>query len=62
VPPRPTYIDPRPRGPRVRLVDKPGLAQTFIRVGQLGISHDDPRFFPTLIWNYALGGGCSTRG
>lgn len=57
VPPRPSYVDPAPRGPRVRLVDKPGSAQTFIRVGQLGISNDDPRFFPTLIWNYALGGG-----
>ncbi len=57
VPARPRYVDPRPIGPRVRLVDKPGQAQTFIRVGMLGIRHDDPRFFPTLVWNYALGGG-----
>ena len=57
VPPRPQYVDPRPRGPRVRLVDKPGAPQTFIRIGQLGIRHDDARFFPTLVWNYALGGG-----
>ena len=57
VPARPRYVDPRPAGPRVRLVDKPGQAQTFIRVGQLGLRHDDVRFFPSLIWNYALGGG-----
>ncbi|HVV84446.1 MAG TPA: pitrilysin family protein [Kofleriaceae bacterium] len=57
VPARPQYPDPQPRGPRVRLVDKPGQDQTFIRVGQLGIRHDDARFFPTLVWNYALGGG-----
>lgn len=57
VPARPRYVDPRPRGPRVRVVDKPGATQTFIRIGQLGISHDDPRFFPSLVWNYVLGGG-----
>ena len=57
VPARPRYPDPRPQGPRIRLVDKPGQAQTFIRVGMLGLRHDDPQFFPTLVWNYALGGG-----
>ena len=57
VPARPKYAEPRPQGPRVRVVDKPGQAQTFIRVGQLGLRHDDARFFPTLVWNYALGGG-----
>jgi len=57
VPARPRYVDPRPRGPRVRLVDKPGAPQTAIRIGLLGLSHDDPRFFPTLVWNYVLGGG-----
>jgi predicted Zn-dependent peptidase len=57
VPARPRYVDPRPTGPRIRVVDKPGQAQTFIRVGLPGIRHDDPRFFPSLVWNYALGGG-----
>jgi predicted Zn-dependent peptidase len=57
VPARPRYPDPRPAGPRIRIVDKPGQAQTFIRVGMTGIRHDDPRFFPTLVWNHALGGG-----
>ena len=48
---------PGSSGMRIRLVDKPGQTQTHIRVAQFGIQHDDPRFFDTLVWNYALGGG-----
>ena len=62
VPPTPTYKDPELSGIRIRLVDKPGQTQTHIRVGQFGISHTDPRFFDTLVWNHALGsGGFSSR-
>lgn len=57
VPPTPTYKEPAVSGVRIRLVDKPGQTQTHIRVGQLGIRHDDPRYFDTLVWNYSLGGG-----
>jgi zinc protease len=57
VPPPPTYKEPGLSGTRIRLVDKPGQTQTHIRVAQFGIKHDDPRFFDTLVWNYALGGG-----
>lgn len=57
VPARPKYVAPRLDGVKVRLVDKPGQTQTQIRVAQLGLAHDDPRFFPSLVWNYALGGG-----
>ncbi|KAB2907281.1 MAG: hypothetical protein F9K40_05190 [Kofleriaceae bacterium] len=57
VPARPRYGDEKPRGTRVRVVDKPRQTQTQIRVAQYGIRHDDTRFFPTLVWNYALGGG-----
>ncbi len=57
VPARPKYGDEKPRGTRVRVVDKPRQTQTQIRVAQYGIRHDDTRFFPTLVWNYALGGG-----
>ena len=57
VPARPKYVAPRIEGIKVRLVDKPGQTQTQIRVAQLGIPHQDPRFFPSLVWNYALGGG-----
>ena len=61
VPPTPTFPEPGLSGTRIRLVDKPGLAQTQIRIAQFGIKHDDPRFFDTLVWNYALGGGQGSR-
>jgi zinc protease len=57
VPPPPQYKEPGLSGSRIRLVDKPGQTQTHIRIAQFGIKHDDPRFFDTLVWNYALGGG-----
>ena len=57
VPPTPQYKMPGLSGSRIRLVDKPGQTQTHIRIAQFGIEHQDPRFFDTLVWNYALGGG-----
>ena len=57
VPPTPSYAEQGLSGSRIRLVDKPGQTQTHIRIAQFGIKHDDPRFFDTLVWNYALGGG-----
>ena len=57
VPPTPTYSEQGLSGTRIRLIDKPGLNQTQIRVAQFGLKHDDPRFFDTLVWNYVLGGG-----
>ena len=57
VPPTPSYPEQGLSGIRIRLVDKPGQTQTHIRIAQFGIKHDDPRFFDTLVWNYALGGG-----
>ncbi|KTD19663.1 zinc protease (peptidase, M16 family) [Legionella londiniensis] len=32
-------------------------SQTIIRLGQLGIDHHDPQYFPLLVGNYILGGG-----
>ncbi len=56
VPPTPTYPEPGLSGTRIRLVDRPGLTQTQVRIAQFGIKHDDARFFDTLVWNHALGG------
>ncbi len=61
VPPAPSFKDLGLSGSRIRLVDKPGQAQAHIRIAQFGIKHDDPRFFDTLVWNYALGGGGLSR-
>jgi len=57
VPPTPSYPVQGLSGSRIRVVDKPGLGQTQIRIAQYGIKHDDPRFFDTLVWNYVLGSG-----
>ncbi|HEY0251442.1 MAG TPA: pitrilysin family protein, partial [Kofleriaceae bacterium] len=57
LPPQPAFKDPTLSGIRIRLVDKPNQTQTHIRIAQYGIKHDDARFFDTLVWNYALGGG-----
>jgi zinc protease len=57
VPPAPSYKEPDLSGSRIRIVDKPGQTQTHIRIAQFGIKHQDPRFFDSLVWNYALGGG-----
>ena len=61
VPPAPTYPEQGLSGTRIRLVDRPGLPQAQIRIAQFGIKHDDARFFDTLVWNHALGGGPASR-
>ena len=43
------------------LVDKPGAAQSEIRIGHLGIAANDPAYYPLVIVNYALGGSFSSR-
>lgn len=35
-------------------------SQTMIRLGQIGIDHHNPNFFPLLVGNYILGGGAMT--
>lgn len=32
-------------------------SQTVLRLGQLGITHHDPHYFPLMVGNYTLGGG-----
>ena len=61
VPPAPSYPEQGLSGTRIRLVDRPGLPQAQIRIAQFGIKHDDARFFETLVWNHALGGGPASR-
>lgn len=61
VAPTPKYPDPVLPPVRIRLIDNPGSAQTQIRIGLRGISHDDPRFFESLVWNHALGATAGSR-
>lgn len=43
------------------LVDKPGAAQSEIRIGHPGVARDDPDYFPLLVLNTLLGGSFTSR-
>lgn len=46
---------------RVYLIDRPGAAQSEIRVGHVGVARDTPDYFPLLVLNTTLGGQFSSR-
>jgi zinc protease len=48
-------------GQRIRLIDKPDLTQTEIRIGHLGIDRASPEYFPLLLLNRILGVGPTSR-
>jgi predicted Zn-dependent peptidase len=48
-------------GPSVTLVDRPGSAQTEIRIGALGPSRGTPEYFALTVLNTILGGSFSSR-
>jgi zinc protease len=54
--------DPAPRSDvLIYLYDKPGSAQSEIRIGHIGIARDDPDYFPVLVMNTILGGQFTSR-
>lgn len=46
---------------RFVLVDKPGSAQTEIRIGEVGLSRDTPDYYPLIVLNMILGGQFVSR-
>ena len=52
---------PAARASSVFIVDKPGAAQSEIRVGQIGVARDTPDYFPLLVMNTMLGGSFTSR-
>lgn len=50
-----------PRAPRLQVVDRPGATQSDVRIGTIGIDHQDPAFFAFEVVSTALGGGFSSR-
>ncbi|MHC4269501.1 MAG: M16 family metallopeptidase [Planctomycetota bacterium] len=52
---------PKIKGYRIRIVDKPDLTQTEIRLGHPGIARDDTEYFPLMLMNYILGKGPTSR-
>jgi predicted Zn-dependent peptidase len=51
----------QPERRRIYLVDKPGAAQSQIRIGWVGVPRSTPDFFPLLVLNTALGGSFTSR-
>src|SRR5947208_6656158 len=45
----------------IYLVDKPGAAQSQIRIGWIGVPRSTPDFFPIQVMNTILGGSFSSR-
>jgi zinc protease len=53
---------PRPiEGTKLYLVDKPGAAQSEIRIGHASVAATDPDYYPLTVLNYPLGGLFSSR-
>ncbi len=61
--PAPVATSERPSigGTRVFLVDKPGAAQSEIRIGHPGVASSDPMYYPLTVMNHSLGGTFSSR-
>jgi predicted Zn-dependent peptidase len=45
----------------IYLIDKPGAAQSEIRIGHPGVARDDPDYFPLMVLNTILGGSFTSR-
>jgi predicted Zn-dependent peptidase len=62
-PPEDAALVPPPEMPvhRFVLVDKPGAAQSEIRIGQVGLSRNTPDYHPLIVLNMILGGQFVSR-
>jgi zinc protease len=50
-----------PEETRIFLIDKPGAAQSEIRVGHPGVARSNPDYFPLVVLNTILGGSFTSR-
>ncbi|KHE93246.1 MAG: insulinase family protein [Candidatus Scalindua rubra] len=48
-------------GYKIRIVNKPDLTQTEIRLGNMGIARDDPDYFALMLLNHIFGRGPASR-
>ncbi len=55
----PDAAEPKARG--IYLVDKPGAAQSEIRIGWIGVPRSTPDYFPLTVMNTLLGGSYQSR-
>jgi len=61
VPPPPSAPTPAAGTRTFYLVDKPGAAQSVIRIGHVGITRDDPDYYAIQVLNTILGGSFTSR-
>ncbi len=52
---------PKPKGVQVYLIDKPGAAQSELRLGHPGVARSNPDYFPLEVLNTILGGSFTSR-
>jgi predicted Zn-dependent peptidase len=52
---------PQLRDSQIYLIDKPGAAQSEIRIGWVGVARDTPDYFPIQVLNTILGGSFTSR-
>ena len=57
VPARPSAPSPDLQGNRVRLLDKPDLTQSQVRIGYVGLPRSTPDYYANQLMNYVVGGG-----
>jgi zinc protease len=62
-PPRHTTLTapPAPAARQIYILDKPGAAQSQIRIGSVAVPRSTPDFFPIQVMNTVLGGSFSSR-
>ncbi len=61
VPPPPAAQAPAPAPRTFYLVDKPGAAQSVIRIGHLGVTRSSPDYYALQVMNTILGGSFTSR-
>jgi predicted Zn-dependent peptidase len=61
VPPAPAAAAPAPAGRAVYLIDKPGAAQSVIRIGHAGIARSNPDYVALQVLNTILGDAFTSR-
>jgi zinc protease len=54
-------VVPEPKARGIYLVDKPGAAQSEIRIGWIGVPRSTPDYFPITVMNTLLGGSFQSR-
>jgi predicted Zn-dependent peptidase len=61
VPPLPVAVAPSSAERTIYLVDKPGAAQSVIRIGHVGVARSTPDYFALGVLNSMLGGSFTSR-